>query len=91
MRRRTIPADSSSRSRWDKTLELRWGSPVVSDAQKEYAASDVRHLHAMRTELDKRLAREGRADLARACFDFLPHRAELDLAGWPEIDIFAHA
>lgn len=67
-----------------------WGGPVLSDAQKDYAASDVRYLHAMREELDRRLAREGRAALARACFDFLPHRAELDLAGWPEVDIFAH-
>ena len=68
-----------------------WGGPVLSDAQKDYAASDVRYLHAMREELDRRLAREGRTELARACFDFLPHRAELDLAGWPEVDIFAHA
>ena len=68
-----------------------WGGPVLSDAQKDYAASDVRYLHAMRDELDRRLAREGRTALAQACFDFLPHRAELDLAGWPEIDIFAHA
>ena len=67
-----------------------WGGPVLSDAQKEYAASDVRHLHALRQELDLRLAREGRTALAQACFDFLPHRARLDLAGWPEIDIFAH-
>jgi len=67
-----------------------WGGPVLSDAQKDYAASDVRYLHAMREELDRRLAREGRTALAQACFDFLPHRAELDLAGWPEIDIFAH-
>ena len=67
-----------------------WGAPVLSDAQKEYAASDVRYLHAMKVELEKRLAREGRTELAQACFDFLPHRAELDLAGWPEIDIFAH-
>ncbi|MBB3911705.1 ribonuclease D [Sphingomonas desiccabilis] len=67
-----------------------WGAPVLSDAQKEYAASDVRYLHAMREELDRRLAREGRSALATACFDFLPHRAELDLAGWPEVDIFAH-
>ena len=67
-----------------------WGGPVLSDAQKDYAASDVRYLHAMREELDRRLAREGRTALARACFDFLPHRAELDLAGWPEVDIFAH-
>ena len=68
-----------------------WGGPELSDAQREYAASDVRYLHAMRTELDKRLAREGRTALAQACFDFLPARADLDLAGWPEIDIFAHA
>ena len=67
-----------------------WGAPVLSDAQKEYAASDVRYLHAMREELDRRLAREGRSGLAKACFDFLPHRADLDLAGWPEVDIFAH-
>lgn len=68
-----------------------WGGPVLSDAQKDYAASDVRYLHAMRNELDLRLAREGRTELAQACFHFLPWRAELDLAGWPEIDIFAHA
>ncbi|MBD3734354.1 MAG: ribonuclease D [Sphingopyxis sp.] len=67
-----------------------WGAPDLSEAQKEYAASDVRYLHAMRTILDERLAREGRTALAQACFDFLPARAELDLAGWPEIDIFAH-
>ncbi len=67
-----------------------WGSPNLSDAQKEYAASDVRYLHAMKTVLDERLVREGRMALAQACFDFLPARAELDLAGWPEIDIFAH-
>jgi ribonuclease D len=67
-----------------------WGAPVLSEAQKEYAASDVRYLHAMREELDRRLAREGRTALAQACFDFLPHRADLDLAGWPEVDIFAH-
>ena len=68
-----------------------WGAPVLSEAQKDYAASDVRYLHAMRNELDLRLAREGRTDLAQACFDFLPWRAELDIAGWPEVDIFAHA
>jgi len=67
-----------------------WGAPTLSEAQKDYAASDVRFLHQLRDELDRRLAREGRADLARACFDFLPHRAALDLAGWPEVDIFAH-
>tara|TARA_R110000787_G_scaffold18259_1_gene56108 strand:- start:702 stop:1319 length:618 start_codon:yes stop_codon:yes gene_type:complete len=67
-----------------------WGGPVLSDAQREYAASDVRYLHALREELDKRLEREGRTALAQACFDFLPHRALLDLAGWPETDIFAH-
>ena len=68
-----------------------WGGPVLSEAQKDYAASDVRYLHAMRNELDLRLAREGRTELAQACFQFLPWRAELDLAGWPEVDIFAHA
>ncbi len=67
-----------------------WGGPELSPAQQEYAASDVRYLHAMRDELDRRLAREGRTELARACFDFLPWRADLDLAGWPEVDIFAH-
>jgi ribonuclease D len=67
-----------------------WGADVLSDAQKEYAASDVRYLHQMRTILDERLVRENRMALAQACFDFLPARAELDLAGWPEIDIFAH-
>jgi ribonuclease D len=67
-----------------------WGGPVLSDAQRDYAASDVRFLHALREELTKRLAREGRTHLAQACFDFLPHRAALDLAGWPETDIFAH-
>ena len=67
-----------------------WGGPELSEAQREYAASDVRYLHAMKIELDKRLEREGRMALAQACFDFLPSRAELDLAGWPEVDIFAH-
>jgi ribonuclease D len=67
-----------------------WGGPVLSDAQKEYAASDVRYLHAMKEELDRRLRREGRMELAQACFDFLPARAKLDLAGWPDVDIFAH-
>jgi ribonuclease D len=67
-----------------------WGGPDLSDAQKDYAASDVRYLHAMKVELDKRLEREGRMPLAQSCFDFLPWRAELDLAGWPEADIFAH-
>lgn len=67
-----------------------WGAPTLSDAQRDYAASDVRYLHRLRDELDRRLAREGRTALAQACFDFLPHRADLDLAGWPEVDIFAH-
>jgi ribonuclease D len=67
-----------------------WGASELSDAQKEYAASDVRYLHQLRTLLDQRLIRENRMGLAQACFDFLPARAELDLAGWPEIDIFAH-
>jgi ribonuclease D len=67
-----------------------WGGPVLSDAQQEYAASDVRHLHAMHTILVERLAREGRTELAQACFDFLPVRARLDLAGWADKDIFSH-
>ena len=67
-----------------------WGAPDLSDAQKDYAASDVRFLHRLKAELDRRLAREGRTDMAQACFDFLPARAALDLAGWPETDIFAH-
>lgn len=68
-----------------------WGAETLTEAQLEYAASDVLHLHRLREELDKRLAREGRADLAQACFDFLPTRARLDLEGWPETDIFAHS
>lgn len=68
-----------------------WGAPEINDAQREYAASDVRYLHRMKVELDKRLIREGRMELAQACFDFLPARAVLDLEGWPETDIFAHA
>ena len=67
-----------------------WGAPELSEAQREYAASDVRFLHALKDKLDERLARENRVDLAEACFDFLPHRALLDLAGWAEQDIFAH-
>jgi ribonuclease D len=67
-----------------------WGGPVLSEAQRDYAASDVRFLHALKAELDLRLIREGRMALAQSCFDFLPARAELDLTGWPEIDIFAH-
>ncbi len=67
-----------------------WGAPVLSEAQKDYAASDVRFLHRAVEVLEERLAREGRTEIARACFDFLPWRAELDLAGWGESDIFAH-
>jgi len=67
-----------------------WGAPELTEAQLEYAASDVLYLHQLRTELDARLAREGRTELAQNCFDFLPTRARLDLAGWPETDIFAH-
>ena len=68
-----------------------WGGPELNDAQRDYAASDVRYLHALKAKFDVRLARENRAELAQGCFDFLPHRALLDLAGWPETDIFAHA
>ena len=67
-----------------------WGAEVLSTAQQEYAASDVLYLHQLRDALNERLAREGRKDVAQACFDFLPVRARLDLAGWPEIDIFSH-
>lgn len=67
-----------------------WGAPELSDAQRDYAASDVRYLHQLKDRLDQRLAREDRSALAQACFDFLPTRALLDLAGWPEQDIFAH-
>ncbi|WP_420857764.1 ribonuclease D [Marivivens marinus] len=67
-----------------------WGAATLTDAQLEYAASDVLYLHRLKAELDKRLARENRTDLAQACFDFLPTRAKLDITGWPEIDIFAH-
>ena len=67
-----------------------WGAPEINDAQRDYAASDVRFLHGLKERLDERLAREGRAQLAQACFDFLPARALLDLAGWDEQDIFAH-
>jgi ribonuclease D len=67
-----------------------WGAEEISDAQREYAASDVRYLHGLKDKLDERLQRENRIDLAQACFDFLPNRALLDLAGWPEQDIFAH-
>ncbi len=68
-----------------------WGAPELSDAQLAYAASDVLHLHQLRTALDARLEREGRTGLAQACFDFLPTRALLDLEGWAEQDIFAHS
>lgn len=67
-----------------------WGSEALSDAQQAYAASDVIHLHALRERLDQQLAREGRSDLAAACFRFVPARARLDLAGWQDEDIFAH-
>ncbi len=67
-----------------------WGADALTPAQVEYAASDVLHLHALRARLDGLLAREGRAELAAACFAFLPTRARLDLAGWAETDIFAH-
>ncbi len=67
-----------------------WGAAILSDAQKDYAASDVRYLHRAHDVLVERLAREGRTAIAQACFDFLPARAELDLVGWDETDIFAH-
>ena len=68
-----------------------WGAETLSEPQVAYAASDVLHLHALKEKLDTLLAREGRTDLAEACFRFLPVRAQLDLLGWPEEDIFAHS
>lgn len=68
-----------------------WGAPELSKAQIDYAASDVLYLHALKEGLDAMLAREGRNGFAGACFDFLPTRAALDLAGWPDIDVFAHS
>jgi len=68
-----------------------WGSDALSEAQLAYAASDVLHLHALREKLDQMLAREGRTELAKACFEFLPSRAKLDLQGWELEDIFAHS
>lgn len=67
-----------------------WGAPDLTKAQLDYAASDVLYLHRLKTELDRMLTREDRMETAQACFDFLPTRAKLDLAGWPEMDIFAH-
>jgi len=67
-----------------------WGAPNLTRAQQDYAASDVLYLHRLKEELDTRLAREGRTELAQAAYDFLPTRAKLDLAGWPEVDIFSH-
>lgn len=68
-----------------------WGADEISEAQRDYAASDVRFLHRMHAVFVGRLEREGRTDMAQACFDFLPTRAKLDLAGWPDHDIFSHA
>lgn len=68
-----------------------WGADELSDAQMEYAASDVLYLHQLKERLDEMLIREGRAEIAAQCFKFLPTRAQLDLAGWPDTDIFAHS
>ena len=67
-----------------------WGAPELSERQLAYAANDVAYLHKLKEALDAMLAREGRTEMAQACFDFLPTRADLDLAGWPDVDIFAH-
>jgi ribonuclease D len=67
-----------------------WGSHVLSDAQKSYAAQDVLYLHELKARLEQMLEREGRAELARACFAFIPHRVDLDLGGWGEEDVFSH-
>lgn len=68
-----------------------WGADSLTDEQVAYAASDVLHLHLLKEKLDTMLAREHRRELAQACFEFLPHRADLDLKGWPEVDIFDHS
>ena len=68
-----------------------WGQVTLSPEQQAYAASDVLHLHGLKAKLDVMLAREGRTELAQACFDFLPWRARLDIAGWDDVDIFAHS
>lgn len=68
-----------------------WGAAALSPDQQAYAAADVLHLHALKARLDAMLAREGRAELAQACFDFLPVRAKLDLEGWEDVDLFAHS
>ncbi len=68
-----------------------WAAEKLSSAQVEYAATDVLYLHRLKAILEKRLVREGRAGIAESCFNFLPSRAELDLLGWPEVDIFAHS
>jgi ribonuclease D len=67
-----------------------WGAPELTEKQLAYAANDVAYLHRLKDVLDTMLAREGRTQLATACFEFLPTRADLDLAGWPDVDIFAH-
>jgi len=67
-----------------------WGAETLTEAQLDYAASDVLYLHALKARLDEMLAREGRTLIAQSCYDFLPTRAQLDLAGWPELDIFSH-
>ena len=68
-----------------------WGAETLTDAQLQYCASDVLYLHAIKNGLEEMLKREGRMELAQACFDFLPKRAQLDLEGWPDVDIFAHS
>jgi len=68
-----------------------WGAKELTEAQCTYAASDVLYLHQLKAKLDANLARENRTAIAQACFDFLPHRAVLDLAGWPDVDIFSHS
>jgi ribonuclease D len=67
-----------------------WGAEKITPAQRDYAASDVLYLHKLKAGLEVMLEREGRTEVAQACFDFLPHRAKLDLMGWPDMDIFSH-
>lgn len=67
-----------------------WGAPILSDSQKQYAALDVTYLHEIKARFDQMLHREGRTEIAKACFEFIPVRSDLDLAGWTEEDVFAH-
>ena len=88
---RTWCANCSTSTSHKQQQSSDWGADKITDAQLDYAASDVLYLHDLKRHLDRMLRREGRIELAEACFDFLQHRIELDLLGWDETDIFAHS